>query len=134
MTEQPATLASTQPPADMLELAQKRVIDKLNAENPEIAKAIDPSVWLGLLTTVLEIIRDCQKKRMGSKAEKNAAVAAELKRVPLTAKLKLRADMIRKVGRATWRNNCKEIQEKFVQVAHEASDTERLKLVEQICN
>lgn len=128
----PSTAHTPEP--DMLELAQQRVIERLNAENPEYAKAIDPTMWVGILSTILEIIRDCQKRRQGTAAQKNAATAESLRRVGLVQKLKLRDSMIKKVGRKAWRDNAREIHLQFVAVSESATDDERLQLVQQICN
>lgn len=124
--------------SDMLQVAQDRVTEKLNAAaqaSGQPMKAIDPAVWAGILSTALNIILECQKKRAAEGAPPAVAsqkVAKALANPTMVQKLVVRSKMIREVGRRKWRENGDEIHEKLMAVNIEATDDERLALVDQV--
>lgn len=114
---------------DMLQVAQDRVIEKLNETNDsDVAEAIDPTVWVGILTTVLEIIKNCQNRN------KNEAVtAAAIANPTLAQKLLTRREMVKQVGRKAWRQHGDEIHAKLLEVGAEATQAEREAIVREAC-
>lgn len=110
---------------DMLEVLQERTTAKLDASS-EALKALDPTMWVGLLTAVVQLLQECQKNRNSP-----AAVAKEVQHTSLRHRLKLRRLAIREVGRAKYRKHGDEIVEKMLAVGREAKPDEIELLVTQ---
>lgn len=96
-TPTPKAVAPAAPPVlaastDMFELLQTRVTKRLEG-NGEVLKALDPTAWIGIFSSLVEIIKECRKLR-GDDSTK-----AAMKSPNVVQKLRLRRALTKHVGR-----------------------------------
>ena len=115
---------------DMLQETQDRVIVKLNeqASMDAPAEAIDPAVWAGILSTVLDIIKECIKKRNGDVA----GTAQAIKDPSLIQRLRVRKKLISSMGRKAFRQHGEAVHAALMDVANESTKEDREQLVLQV--
>lgn len=85
----PNTLAAT---TDTFELLQNRVTKRLEGSG-DVLKALDPAAWIGIFSSLVEIIKECRK------LHGDANTKASLKSPNMVQKMRLRRALIKHVGR-----------------------------------
>ncbi len=109
---------------DMLEVFQGRVTKGLQG-NDNVLKALDPTVWIGIFSAVVEMIGGCKKRP----AEQ---VQASIKNPNFVQKVGLRRELVKQLGRATIRKMEMPLMDAITKVANEASAAEVKAFHEQV--
>jgi hypothetical protein len=119
--------AQAAPPAskDMMEVFQQRVTGKLQGDEKTL-KALDPVMWAGIFSTVIQLLGDCKKNR--SKEQ----IRAAMKNPNVVQRMSLRRGLIKELGRAKVRNAEVPLVDAVINVAKEAKDGEIVEFHEQI--
>lgn len=135
MSQDEAVEAAAVPqPVDMLVVAQNRVIAKLNADAAATntpMEAIDPTVWLNVFQTVIQVIQQCRAAKTGTPSPA-PAVANMLANPTMLQKIKLRRGIVSKVGRGTFRATAEKIFQHLTEVGAAATAAERETFVNQV--
>lgn len=90
---------------------------------------IDPATWLAILSSVLEVVLECLKKKNDRKQ-----VADSLRRPMVGQQLVVRRKLIKELGRTQFKQLGPEIVQNLVAVAHDATPEEAELFVEQLTN
>lgn len=109
---------------DMLELFQSRVTKNLQGDEKTL-KAMDPTVWIGIFSAVVEMIGGCKKRP----AEQ---VQAAIKNPNMVQRIGLRRELVRQLGRAKIRQMEMPLMDAVTKVANEATVAEVRAFHEQV--
>lgn len=116
--------ALQQAPKDMLAEFQTRVTKNLQG-NDGVLKAMDPTVWIGIFSAVVEMIGGCKKRPPEQ-------VQASIKNPNFVQKVGLRRELVKQLGRATIRKMEMPLMDAITKVANESSHGDVKAFYEQV--